>query len=98
MDVARVIADLSTQQHGAVARRQLLAAGLSSKQVEGAYNKGLLIRERQGVYRAAATPPTTRGALMAAVLAAGTAATVTHRPGAALWKMIPPTRRPPGGG
>lgn len=74
-----VIARLAGAQHGVVARRQLLAHGLSAKQVGTRVRAGLLVPLHRGVY-AVGHPRLTRwGLRTAAVLAAGPDAALSHR-------------------
>src|SRR5205807_891998 len=74
---------------GAVARRQLLGAGLSRFQVDRATASGLLVAEHRGVYRAAAAPETAPFRLMAATLAGGPHSGISHRAASVLWRLIP---------
>ena len=50
-EVDKVVARLATKAHGVVARRELLAAGLSERQVDRRLERGALIVEFPGVYR-----------------------------------------------
>ena len=83
------LASLLQRQHGTVARRQLLAFGLSGDQVDWRVKRGRLRRVHQGVYAVAGTPATREAHWMAAVLAAGPGAALSHRSAAELWALIP---------
>ncbi len=80
------LAALAHRQLGMVTRAQ--ARGhLSRKQVEFRLATGRLETVRRGVYRFAGSPPVPGQALMAACLASGPAAVVSHRAAAQLWEM-----------
>jgi very-short-patch-repair endonuclease len=83
------LAKLLERQHGRVARWQLLALGLSGDQVDWRVKRGRLRRLHQGVYAVAGAPPSREGLWMAAVLAAGESAALSHRSAAELWGLIP---------
>jgi hypothetical protein len=76
---ARTIGRIAWRSHGVVTRAELLAAGLSAKQVRRRVESGLLLREHRGVYRVGHRAPSTEATFMAAVKACG--------PGAALGGM-----------
>ena len=72
-------------QHGVVARRQLLALGLSPKGVEHRLAAGRLHPLWPGVYAVGRPGVTVRGRWMAATLAAGDRALLSHASAAALY-------------
>lgn len=76
---------LAVQQFGVVTMRQLVALGMSVRQIERLQGKGLLIPMHRGVYRASAVPPSFRQRLLAACLAGG--AVASHRGAAAMWGL-----------
>ena len=77
--------EAARQQHGVLTRRQLLALGFTSKAIEHRLRNGRLHDVGQGVY-AVGRPQLTRfGRWMAAVLACGDGAALSHRSAAALW-------------
>ena len=84
-----VIATLAGQQHGVVSRRQLLAAGVSGRAVERRIEGGRLHPLRAGVYAVGHRVVSREGRWMAAVLAAGGDAVLSHRSAAALWGIRP---------
>jgi very-short-patch-repair endonuclease len=84
---------MAAQQHGVVSRRQLLTAGLSVRTIERRVSAGRLHRLHQGVYAFGHDKVTIRGQWMAAVLACGDGALLSHRSAAALWGL---TRSPRG--
>jgi very-short-patch-repair endonuclease len=78
---------LARRQHGVVARWQLLALGYSAPAIAHRIAKGRLHRVWRGVY-AVGRPQLTREARwMAAVLACGKAAVLSHASAAALWQI-----------
>lgn len=76
---------LAKRQHGIVTRRQLLELGLGRKAVAHRLAKGRLHRVHRGVYAVGWPEPTELGRWMAAVLACGPGARLSHRSAAALW-------------
>lgn len=83
------VARLADAQHGVVARRQLLEAGLSSREIEGLIERGHLYRLHQGVYAVGGRQIDRDGSWMAAVLASGPGAVLSHRSAARLWGIAP---------
>jgi hypothetical protein len=72
-------------QHGVVARRQLLALGYSAREITHRLKTGRLFRIHRGVYAVGRPHVTRHGRWMAAVLACGDGAVLSHRSAAALW-------------
>jgi very-short-patch-repair endonuclease/predicted transcriptional regulator of viral defense system len=83
------IAALATRQHGVVATRQLAAFGLSQRAVSHRAAAGRLHRVHRGVYAVGHPVLTVNGRRMAAVLAAGPGAVLSHASAAALWEIRP---------
>jgi predicted transcriptional regulator of viral defense system len=79
------IAALARGQHGDVAIAQLLAAGLTRRQVETRLRSRRLHRVHQGVYVVGHAALTREGRWMAAVLACGDGTVLSHRAAAAHW-------------
>jgi len=86
----RALGELAAQQHGVVARRQLAAIGLSEKMIVGRVRRGQLVRLHHGVYAVGHDRLRREGWWMAAVLAAGPGALLSHRDAAALHGLRPP--------
>lgn len=82
-----VIARLAARQHGVVTLFQLLAAGLSRKQIELRVAHGRLHRVYRGVYAVGHPGLSREGRWMAALLAVGEGAVLSHLCAAALWKL-----------
>ncbi|MDQ6927051.1 MAG: type IV toxin-antitoxin system AbiEi family antitoxin domain-containing protein [Actinomycetota bacterium] len=78
---------LAAKQLGLLLRAQLLALGVTRRQVDTWLLSGLLVPVFRGVYRVGAAPPTSEQRLMAACLAAGPTAVVSHRAAANLWQL-----------
>ncbi len=92
--LAEAVTFLATPQHGIVTRRQLLAAGIGADAIDRAVKSGHLHRLQRGVYRVGPVIAT-HGDLMAAVLACGPSAVVSHRSAARLWAVVGDSVRPP---
>lgn len=72
-----------------VARWQLRAAGFSRDQIQGLIERGYLHPIHRGVYAVGHARLTLKGRWMAAVLAGGPEAVLSHRAAAALWELRP---------
>jgi very-short-patch-repair endonuclease len=84
-----VVAELAAGQHGVVARRQLLAAGLGRRRIEIRLDGGRFHPIHHGVYAVGHRALTVEGRWMASVLACGANAVLSHRSAAQLWRLIP---------
>jgi predicted transcriptional regulator of viral defense system len=82
-----LIARLAGRQHGVVARRQLLAAGFASGAIERRLARGSLHPLHRGVYAVGHTVLTRQARWLAAVLASGAGAVLSHRSAATLWAL-----------
>jgi hypothetical protein len=80
----RGVADLAREQHGVVGRDQLRALGLTSSAIGRRVDAGRLHVIHRGVYAVGHTAISRRGRWMAAVLASGDGAVLSHRSAAAL--------------
>jgi predicted transcriptional regulator of viral defense system len=80
----RAIAALATRQHGVVALAQLVELGLSESAVRGRVAAGRLHRMHLGIYAVGHRILTPRGRWMAAALACGPGAVLSHRSAGAL--------------
>jgi hypothetical protein len=76
-------------QDDVVARRQLLRAGMSGRQIDGRIRRGVLRVVHRGVYALGAAPLSPRGRLWAAVLSVPDGSVVSHRSAAVLHGMLP---------
>jgi very-short-patch-repair endonuclease len=82
------LAAIAAAQHGIVTHEQLLGAGLTAKEVFGWVQRGRLIRVHRGVYAVGHLPPSPHARTMAALLACGPTAVLSHRSAAKLWGLI----------
>jgi very-short-patch-repair endonuclease len=84
-----VLAELAARQHGVVAMFQLEALGYSRWAVWRLVEAKQLHRLYRGVYAVGHTRLSMRGRWMAAVLACGPEAVLSHHAAAALWELRP---------
>ncbi len=77
-------------QWGVVTRAQLVAAGVSVGAIESRVRRGTLRRLHAGVYAPPGVPLRDEGVWLAAVLACGPAAVLSHLSAARLWGMRVP--------
>lgn len=82
------VAEIAERQHGIVSVAQLRGAGLSSSTISRRVTKGWLHRIHRGVYAVGHPGISTYGRWMAAVLACGEGAVVSHRSAAVLWGLL----------
>jgi very-short-patch-repair endonuclease len=87
------IARLAANQHGVVTTGQLVNFGLSRGRISERAAAGRLHRIHRGVYAIGHPRLSDEGRWMAAVLACGDGAVLSHRSAAELWGMRPRARR-----
>src|SRR3954447_20908588 len=90
----RALADVATGQHGVVALSQLVELGLSPAGVRTRVARGRLHRVHHGVYAVGHPILKWEGHLIAAVLACGPRAVLSHRAAAGHLGLMPPGARP----
>src|SRR5687768_6219859 len=73
-----IVNRIADKQFGAVTRSQLIGAGLSRRQIEHLVRNGLLIRVHRGVFRTPGSTRTPEREAIAACLAIGSHAVVSH--------------------
>jgi very-short-patch-repair endonuclease len=83
------VAELAGRQHGVVARRQLTELVLKETAIARRVRAGRLHRVHRGVYAVGHSILTPRGHWMAATLACGRTAVLSHASAAALWELRP---------
>ena len=83
------MAKIAALQHGVVSIEQLRWAGLTAKQVTLRVKAGRLHRLYRGVYAVGHTDLSREGRWMAAVLACGEGAVLSHTSAARLWSLSP---------
>jgi predicted transcriptional regulator of viral defense system len=84
----KAIARLARKQHGIVSRTQLLALGIGAEAIKRRVRAGRLKVVYRGTYLVGPMMPALARE-MAAVLACGEAAVLSHRSAATLWKLLP---------
>jgi len=89
------IAALAARQHGVVAARQLKALGLARQTIADRVATGRLHRVHRGVYAVGHPVLGGHGRWMAAVLACGPRAALSHASAGALWGVRPNAARRP---
>jgi very-short-patch-repair endonuclease len=88
-----VLAEIAARQHGVVSRTQLLRAGIGEAGVSRRVQKGHLHRVHRGIYAVGHRGLSQEGRWMAAVLACGGGAVLSHRSAAELWELLDPADR-----
>lgn len=84
----RELATLAGRQHGVIARRQLQEAGLGPRTISRRVETGRLFRLHREVFAFGHERLTQRGQWLAAVVACGDGALLSHRSAAALWGLM----------
>jgi very-short-patch-repair endonuclease len=84
-----LIARIAANQHGVISVEQLVGAGLSPATIHRRVRAGRLHAVYRGVYAVGHTNLSEKGMLMAAVLACGEGAVVSHEAAAYLWSFSP---------
>jgi very-short-patch-repair endonuclease len=90
-----VIAALAERQHGVVGRAQLLRAGVGRRAIGGRLERGSLHLVHLGVYAVGHPLLSLEARWMAAVLACGPGAVLSHRAAGRLWGITPRSTAPP---
>jgi hypothetical protein len=85
----RAVADLARRQHGVVAHRQLIGLGVGRNVIRRWLESWRLHPVHRGVYAVGHSRLTIRGRWMAAVLACGDGALLSHLQAAVLWALMP---------
>jgi very-short-patch-repair endonuclease len=88
------IAETARAQHGVVTTRQLVKAGLTRAAISKRVAAGRLFRLHQGVYAVGHDALNWESRWMAAVLAYGDGAVLSHASAAALWGLLRPVDGP----
>jgi very-short-patch-repair endonuclease len=83
------IAELATAQQGVISRAQLLAAGMSAAAIGRRVAGGRLLRLHPGIYAVGHRALRPEGILLAAAMAGGPGAVLSHRSAAAEWGLRP---------
>ncbi len=83
----RALAGLAARQYGAFSSQQAAHCGFSRYALHRAQKDGRLVVVQTGVYAEAGGPASWERSLLAACLAAGEGAVVSHRAAARLWAL-----------
>jgi very-short-patch-repair endonuclease len=86
--IDRAIVAIAARQHGVISLAQLLALGLSERAIHARVAAGRLHRIHQGVYAVGRPDVTVKGKWMAAVLACGDGALLSHQSAATLHGLL----------
>jgi very-short-patch-repair endonuclease len=89
------VAEVAERQHGVVASCQLYSLGFSEGQVRSRVAAGWLHPLHRGVYAVGHSKVTREGRWMAAVLACGPGASLSHKDAATLWLIRPESQQGP---
>jgi very-short-patch-repair endonuclease len=92
-EAERAVMDLAARRHGVVTSADLAQAGLGRGAVARRVAEGRYRRLHRGVFLVGPLPGS-RTREMAAVLAVGHDAAISHRSAAALWEILPPPDEP----
>jgi very-short-patch-repair endonuclease len=90
----RLLARIAARQHGVISAGQLHEAGIGDQGISKRTKAGRLHRLHRGVYAVGHPRLSFEGTCMAAVLALGEGAAVSHKTAAALWGMLKPADGP----
>jgi predicted transcriptional regulator of viral defense system len=85
----QLVARLAARQHGVVSTRQLIDAGIERQTAFKRVRSGRMHRIHHAVYAVGHKGLSREGQWMAAVLACGNAAVLSHGSAAALWRLLP---------
>src|ERR671918_2611669 len=86
----QLVAWIASRQHGVISIAQILAVGMSRAAVKRRVAAGRFHRIHRGVYAVGHASLSNEGRWMAAVLACGEGAALSHRSAAELWELLPP--------
>ncbi len=87
-DPERAIAAVAADQHGVVSVAQLHAAGMGPDRIKRRVKSGRFHRLHRGVYAVGHPGISEYGRWLAAVLACGDGAVLSHRSAASLWQLL----------
>lgn len=88
----RAFSALANRQHGVISRRQLIGGGLGVRTISRRVEAGQLHQLHRGVYLFGDGRVNRRAEWIAAVLACGDGALLSHRSAGALWGIVRPRR------
>ncbi len=88
------IAEIADRQHGVITAKQLATVGLGRAAISERTSAGRLHRIHRGVYAVGHHALSLRGRFMAAALACGDGAVLSHVSAAVLWELLRPIDGP----
>jgi very-short-patch-repair endonuclease len=88
--VGQKVAALAGRQHGVVGHHELIALGVSDDTITGWLRAGRMISLHRGVYAMGHDHLSSHGRFLAAVLACGPGAALSHQSAAVLWGLREP--------
>ena len=88
------VAETAARQHGVITARQLTMAGMGRMAISERSRNGQLHRIHRGVYAVGHKGLSLHGRFMAAVLACGEGAVLSHGSAAVLWELLRPLDGP----
>jgi very-short-patch-repair endonuclease len=80
---------VAARQYGLITARQLARCGVNEGAIQYRVQQGTLHRVHRGIYAVGHPSLTSHGRWLAAVLASGPGAALSHRSAAALWRLLP---------
>lgn len=89
MQTARALDRVAARRFGLITRDEALAVGIDDRAIQRRLDSGEWVRVHPGVYLVASTPRSWEQSLVAACLAAGDSAVVSHRAAALVWGFAP---------
>lgn len=87
--VDQLIAEIAARQHGLITHPQLVGLRLSRSAIARRVSRGALYRVHRGIYAVRHPDLSRHGKWLAAVLALGPGAALSHWSAAALWGLLP---------
>ena len=88
------VAEMAFRQHGIVSRRQLLSIGMSADQIGRRVRRGYIHPIHRGIYAVGHPKVSRLGRWLAAVMACGPDAVLSHRSAGELWGLIDRSAHP----
>jgi very-short-patch-repair endonuclease len=79
---------LGRKQYGLVTAAQFRQVGMTKREIAALTEAGRVASIRRGIYRLCGVPPSWQTSALAAVLAAGEGAVLSHRSAAVLWGLL----------
>ena len=78
---------VASRRDGVIGHAELVSCGVAPATIQGWVRRGRLVRLHRGVYALERPPETMRGRAIAALLAVGPGAVLSHQTAAAFWRI-----------